>query len=69
VDEYIINIAPVLIGSGIPLFIRKDVEVALTLKSIRRFNQFAELHYVRKTEERTWSGHGDEQGDEHGDEQ
>ena len=45
VDEIIINIAPVLIGKGIPLFMKNEFETALTLKGINRFNQFAELTY------------------------
>lgn len=45
VDEFIINIAPTLIGSGIPLFKQINFEFELKLKGIRRFNQFAELHY------------------------
>lgn len=48
VDELIITIAPTIIGKGIPLFNKQDLEIELELKSIRRFNQFAELHYVRK---------------------
>lgn len=48
VDEFIITIAPQIIGSGIPLFKKSDVELDLQLKSVRRFNQFVELHYVRK---------------------
>lgn len=47
VDEYILNIAPAIIGSGIPLFKKQQVEISLELKSIRRFNQFAELHYIK----------------------
>lgn len=48
IDEYIITIAPTIIGKGIPLFKRIDVEVELELKNVRRFNQFVELHYVAK---------------------
>lgn len=48
IDEYIITVAPILIGKGIPLFKRIDIEVDLELKSIRRFNQFVELHYKAK---------------------
>lgn len=50
VDEFIISIAPILIGSGIPLFKEFDIEMELKLKDIRRFNQFAELHYELKQE-------------------
>ncbi|MCX7923151.1 MAG: dihydrofolate reductase family protein [Clostridia bacterium] len=48
VDEFIITIAPTLIGSGIPLFKENNFELELELKNIRRFNQFVELHYVLK---------------------
>lgn len=45
VDEIIITIAPVLIGSGIPLFKNYHFQTSLLLKSVNRFNQFVELHY------------------------
>lgn len=45
VDEMIITVSPVLIGKGIPLFKEVDFETELKLKSIKRYNQFAELHY------------------------
>ena len=45
VDEIIVTIAPVLIGSGIPLFKNYNFQTALSLKEINRFNQFVELHY------------------------
>ena len=48
VDEFIITIAPILIGHGIPLFNKNDFELDLKLKGMRTFNQFAELHYVVK---------------------
>lgn len=48
VDEFIITIAPVIIGRGIPLFKEIDFELELRLKDIRRYNQFAELHYELK---------------------
>lgn len=48
VDELIITVSPVLIGKGIPLFKEFDFELELTLKSINRFNQFAELRYEVK---------------------
>ncbi|MBP0726981.1 dihydrofolate reductase [Bacillus sp. RG28] len=48
VDELIITVASVIIGKGIPLFKEDDYELELTLKSINRFNQFAELHYEVK---------------------
>jgi dihydrofolate reductase len=45
VDEFILTIAPTLIGKGIPLFKEDNYHLELSLKSIRRFNQFVELHY------------------------
>ncbi|MDW7663072.1 MAG: dihydrofolate reductase, partial [Bacillota bacterium] len=45
---FIITIAPTIIGTGIPLFKKQNIELELELKSVRRFNQFAELHYVRR---------------------
>jgi dihydrofolate reductase len=48
VDEFIITIAPTLIGRGIPLFKEFDFELELKLKRMRQFNQFAELYYEVK---------------------
>jgi dihydrofolate reductase len=48
VDELIITIAPTVIGKGIPLFKSDEYELELTLKEIKRMNQFAELHYEVK---------------------
>jgi len=48
VDEFIITIAPILIGNGISLFNKNDFELELKLKGMRKFNQFVELHYVVK---------------------
>lgn len=45
VDEIIITISPVILGSGIPLFRNNDFQTNLSLISINRFNQFVELHY------------------------
>lgn len=45
VDEWIITIAPTILGDGIPLFKKNDFETRLRLKGVRRFNQFTELHY------------------------
>lgn len=47
VDEFIITIAPTILGKGIPLFKDVDFETKLTLKSIKKYNQFVELHYLR----------------------
>lgn len=48
VDEFIIQIAPTIIGKGIPLFVPGDQENKLTLVDVRRFGQFAELQYEAK---------------------
>jgi len=48
IDEYIITVAPIIIGKGIPLFKETNIEIELELLSIRRFNQFVELHYKAK---------------------
>ncbi len=45
VDEWIITIAPTVLGDGIPLFKNTGFETRLVLKDIRRSNQFVELHY------------------------
>ncbi|WP_446476038.1 dihydrofolate reductase family protein [Bacillus velezensis] len=45
VDEFIIQIAPVLLGRGISLFKPGDRETGLKLTDVRRYKQFAELHY------------------------
>lgn len=48
VDEIIITVAPKIIGSGVPLFREGDYKLDLTLKGMRNFNQFVELHYLVK---------------------
>mgnify|MGYP001164636366 CR=1 FL=1 len=48
VDEFILFVAPTLIGKGISLFNQQNIEVELELKSVRQFKQFAQLHYVKK---------------------
>ncbi|WHY00457.1 dihydrofolate reductase family protein [Neobacillus sp. DY30] len=48
VDEFIIQIAPIIIGKGIPMFVPGDQESKLTLVDVRRYKQFAELHYIVK---------------------
>lgn len=47
VDEFIITVAPTIIGKGIPLFREGDYQLGLSLKGVRNFNQFVELHYKR----------------------
>lgn len=48
VDELIITVAPILLGKGIPLFKEVDKQFNLSLKEVRKFNQFVELHYEVK---------------------
>ena len=48
IDELYITIAPTIIGSGIPLFLEENYELDLILQDVRRYNQFAELHYTVK---------------------
>lgn len=50
VDEFVISIAPVVIGKGIPLFQELDFEIDFVLKDVRRYGQFAQLHYEKKRE-------------------
>ena len=50
IDQYILNIAPVILGDGIPLFC-KGQEKTLVLDSVRTFGQFAELRYHVKEKE------------------
>ncbi len=45
IDELIVTITPVLLGKGIPLFRNNSFQTPLSLKGIKRFNQFVELHY------------------------
>ena len=48
IDEYIITIAPVILGEGISLFKGDNTEIKLVLKEMRAFNGFTQNHYVRK---------------------
>ncbi|MGI2328591.1 dihydrofolate reductase family protein [Planococcus sp. YIM B11945] len=48
IDEFIISIAPTVIGKGIPLFQELDFEIEYELKSVKQWEQFAQLHYVLK---------------------
>ena len=45
VDEWIVTIAPVILGGGIPLFRDAGVTSYLTLSDVTRYGQFAQLHY------------------------
>ena len=45
VDKMIIQIAPVLLGAGIPLFTQKEVLKRFYLEEVNQYGQFAELVY------------------------
>lgn len=45
IDVLIITVAPTALGRGISLFKEGDHQIDLSLKGIRNFNQFVELHY------------------------
>lgn len=47
VDYMIIQIAPVLLGSGIPLFTQNEELKRFKLKSVKKCGQFAELYYEK----------------------
>ena len=47
IDEWIITLAPVLLGDGIPLFGKRGFKTELTLTGVRQYGQFAQLHYTR----------------------
>lgn len=46
IDEFIITVIPVVLGSGIPLF-QQTNETKLRLKGMKQFGQAVQLHYVR----------------------
>ncbi len=47
VDHLIIQIAPVLLGEGVPLFTQKDGLMRFRLNEVKQYGQFAELAYSR----------------------
>lgn len=47
VDYIIIQIAPVLLGAGIPLFTQKEELKRFELKCVKKYGQFAELIYEK----------------------
>lgn len=47
VDYLIVQVAPVLLGAGIPLFTQKDVLHRFRLENVRQYGQFAELVYCK----------------------
>ena len=48
IDEWYIQITPVLLGDGIPLFQKGTYEARFEMLDTTRFGEFIELHYVRK---------------------
>jgi dihydrofolate reductase len=50
IDEFVISVVPVLIGEGIPLIARRHRQVALELRSVKRFDDgLVQLHYLVET--------------------
>ena len=47
IDEYILNISPVILGDGIPLFYEGEKD-DLILDKVRTFGQFVEVSYCVK---------------------
>lgn len=48
IDEFIISVAPVTIGSGIPLFQKTVLATEYKLRDVKRYGEFAQLHYELK---------------------
>ncbi|KGR74386.1 dihydrofolate reductase family protein [Ureibacillus sinduriensis] len=48
VDEFIVTIAPTILGSGIPLFREGSYQMNLSLLGTKNYKQFVELHYEVK---------------------
>lgn len=48
IDNIIIQIAPVLLGNGIPLFSQKEALKRFNLKEVKKYGQFAELIYNKR---------------------
>ena len=47
VDRLILQVAPVLLGGGVPLFTQKEALRRFRLEEVRKYGQFAELRYGR----------------------
>ena len=48
VDEFIITLAPTILGNGIPLFKEGDYQLDLSFTGMKSYNQFVELRYSVK---------------------
>lgn len=46
VDRLIVQVAPVLLGEGIPLFTQGEQVRRFKLEAVNRYGQFAELVYA-----------------------
>lgn len=52
IDEYIISYHPIILGDGIPLFLKDSIETHLGLVSATPYpSGLVQMHYVRVTEE------------------
>lgn len=47
VDVLVIQIAPVLLGNGIPLFSQKEAMKRFHLEDVKKYGQFAELYFKK----------------------
>lgn len=47
VDHLIVQVAPVLLGRGVPLFTQKEAQTRFRLDGLAQYGQFAELRYSR----------------------
>ena len=48
VDVMIVQIAPVLLGDGIPLFTQKEAIKRFVLREVKKYGPFAEMVYIKK---------------------
>lgn len=46
VDEFILQVTPVILGEGIPLFIPGEYEMRLSLVDVKDYSKYAELQYI-----------------------
>ncbi len=51
VDELFLQIVPVMIGRGIPLFSPADLEFRFSLQGVHQYKQIAEMHFILKEED------------------
>lgn len=51
VDELFLQIVPVIIGRGIPLFSPADLESKFSLQEVHQYKQIAEMHFILKEED------------------